>query len=163
MLTQIMDIHRRESHAHGHTHPHPHPIEEESSVTPTPSSSSSYEEDEPKIKLLPFLPPIIAAPPNPDMIKLNFGILRFIIKWHLFVLSFPYVVLFTWTIPNCSRSRKWYRVAGSFCSSVLWIAALSFALVTLVAKTGCILDVDSFVMGLVVIAVGTSIPVSCVG
>ena len=155
MLTQIMDIHRRESHFHDHAHS----TIEESGVSPAPSAAIG-DDDEPKITLIPFLPPIIAAPPSPDMIKLRCGIIKFIIKWHLFIVSFPYVVAFTWTIPDCTKSRKWYRVAASFLASVLWIAALSFVLVTLVAKVGCILNIDNFVMGLVVIAVGTSIPVS---
>ena len=49
---------------------------------------------------------------------------------------------------------------ASFLMSIVWILALSFSLVTLVVRAGCIMDVDEFVMGLVVIAVGTSIPVS---
>ena len=47
----------------------------------------------------------------------------------------------------------------SFLASVFWIALLSFGMVTLVGRTGCILNIDSYVMGLVVIAIGTSIPV----
>ena len=44
--------------------------------------------------------------------------------------------------------------------SVLWIALLSFAMVTLVGRAGCILNIDAYIMGLVVVAIGTSIPVS---
>ena len=44
--------------------------------------------------------------------------------------------------------------------SILWIAALSFGMVTLVGRAGCILEIDKFTMGLVVVAIGTSIPVS---
>ena len=44
--------------------------------------------------------------------------------------------------------------------SVLWIAILSFGMVTLVARAGCLIGIDSYTMGLVVIAVGTSVPVS---
>ena len=43
--------------------------------------------------------------------------------------------------------------------SIAWIAALSFGMVTLVGRAGCILEVDKFTMGLVVVAIGTSIPV----
>ena len=46
--------------------------------------------------------------------------------------------------------------------SIFWIAVISFAMVTLVARVGCILDIDQFVMGLVVVAVGTSVPVSII-
>ena len=44
--------------------------------------------------------------------------------------------------------------------SVFWIAVLSFGMVTLVGRTGCILNIDTYIMGLVIIAIGTSIPVS---
>ena len=46
--------------------------------------------------------------------------------------------------------------------SIVWIGIISFLMVTLVARAGCILDIDQFTMGLVVIAVGTSVPVSYV-
>lgn len=60
--------------------------------------------------------------------------------------------------PACLiSSRKYYIV--SFVMSVVWIMILSFAMVTIVGRTGCILGVDSYVMGLVVVAMGTSIPV----
>jgi len=53
------------------------------------------------------------------------------------------------------------RYILSFLCSVLWIVILSFAMVTLVGRTGCILGVGEFVMGLVIVAIGTSVPVSC--
>ena len=46
--------------------------------------------------------------------------------------------------------------------SVLWIAGLSFVCVVCVEKTGCIIGIDEYTMGLVVIAIGTSIPVGFV-
>ena len=67
---------------------------------------------------------------------------------------------YSWTIPDCSKNKTWYVVVLSFTMSIVWIAVTSFALVTIVARTGCILEIDAFTMGLVVIAVGTSIPVS---
>ena len=33
-------------------------------------------------------------------------------------------------------------------------------MVTMVARTGCIVGVDEFVIGLVIVAIGTSVPVS---
>ena len=112
--------------------------------------------------LIPFLPPIRATPPDPKLAREEgkLGWVKFVLKWILFVLSFPFVVVFTWTIPNCSENRKWYVVAGSFTMSIFWIAVISFAMVTLVARVGCILAIDQFVMGLVVVAIGTSVPVS---
>lgn len=41
---------------------------------------------------------------------------------------------------------------------IVWIVALTFAMVTCVMKFGCLVGIDHFVMGLVVIAAGTSVP-----
>jgi len=105
----------------------------------------------------PCLPPVQADVP----LKHGSGcisILRLILSWILFIVSFPFVILFTWTIPNCStpETKKYYLF--SFVMSIVWIAGLSFVMVTLVGRTGCILEVDKFTMGLVVVAIGTSIP-----
>ena len=76
----------------------------------------------------------------------------------LFVVSFPYLVAFTYTIPDCSTERwkEWYIVA--FGMSILWIGGLCWVMVVMASLVGCILDIDPPVMGIVVLAVGTSIP-----
>ena len=43
--------------------------------------------------------------------------------------------------------------------SIAWIAGISYVMVELVEKIGCLLDIDNYTMGLVVIAIGTSVPV----
>ena len=121
------------------------------------------EEEEARMVLIPCLPAIRTAPPDIQLAREEgkMGWVKFVLKWFLFVLSFPFVVAFTWTIPNCSENRKWYRVVGSFLMSIVWIAIISFAMVTIVARVGCILQIGEFTMGLVVVAIGTSVPVSC--
>ena len=52
--------------------------------------------------------------------------------------------------------RKYYLV--SFMMSLFWIGFCSFAMVFLVGRAGCALDIQQFVMGLVIVAVGTSVP-----
>ena len=47
-----------------------------------------------------------------------------------------------------------------FTGSVVWIALLSYGMVLLVEKFGCIVGFNDYVMGLVVVAAGTSVPVS---
>lgn len=76
----------------------------------------------------------------------------------LFIFAFPYLVLMTYTIPDCSKPRweKWYLV--SFGMSILWIGGLCWIMVVMASLVGCILDIDPPVMGIVVLAVGTSIP-----
>ena len=120
------------------------------------------EEEEARMVLIPCLPAIRTAPPDIQLAREEgkLGWVKFVLKWILFILSFPFMVAFTWTIPNCSENRKWYRVAGSFVMSIVWIAIISFAMVTIVARVGCILQIGEFTMGLVVVAIGTSVPVS---
>ncbi|XP_075264623.1 sodium/potassium/calcium exchanger 3-like [Convolutriloba macropyga] len=42
--------------------------------------------------------------------------------------------------------------------SVVWIAVCSFAMVFMVGRAGCSMTIDSFVMGLILVAIGTSVP-----
>jgi len=115
------------------------------------------ENDDISLVVCPCLPPVQAdIPSKPSGSCLSY--LRFVLSWVLFLISFPFVVLFTWTIPNCStpETKKYYLF--SFIMSIVWIAALSFGMVTLVGRAGCILEIDKFTMGLVVVAIGTSIP-----
>lgn len=125
-------------------------------------SIADVDGEDPTITLIPCFPAIKAAPPDFQEARKGkaVGWLKYILSMILFVLSFPFLVIFTWTIPNCSTNRKWYVITGSFLMSIFWIATLSFVMVTCVTKMGCLLDIGQFTMGLVVIAIGTSIPVS---
>ena len=121
--------------------------------------SAQEVEDDHSCIVCPCLPPVEADfPSKPE--KRCLSVLRCFLGWILFIVSFPFMVLFTWTIPNCStpETKKYYLL--SFIMSIVWIAALSFAMVTLVGRAGCVLEIDKFTMGLVVVAIGTSIPVS---
>ena len=113
-----------------------------------------------KMKLFPCLPAVSAEfPEYPE----EGGVLapfKYSLGWVLFVVSFPFICMFTWTIPDCSKSHNRKYFLASFTMSIIWIAILSFGMVTLVGRSGCILSVDKFTMGLVVIAIGTSVPVS---
>lgn len=122
------------------------------------NAESEYDEVN-EVVVCPCLPPVQADIPSKHGSGC-FSIFRLILSWILFVVSFPFVILFTWTIPNCStpETKKYYLF--SFLMSISWIATLSFAMVTLVGRAGCILGIDKFTMGLVVVAIGTSIPVS---
>jgi Ca2+/Na+ antiporter len=119
------------------------------------------EEEENKIRVCPCLPKVSAETPEYPTEKTNcLTPVKYFFGWMLFVLSFPFLCIYTWTIPDCSKphNRKFFLL--SFSMSIVWIAILSFAMVTLVGRSGCILSVDKFTMGLVVVAIGTSVPVS---
>merc|ERR1719427_129937 len=84
--------------------------------------------------------------------------LKLVFDWILFILSFPFYVLYTLTIPPCGtpETRKWYLL--SFLMAIGWIVAISFGMLECVEHLGEILEINHFTMGLVIIAVGTSIP-----
>eukprot|EP00116_Pleurobrachia_bachei_P007655 sb/3467917/ len=84
--------------------------------------------------------------------------LRYAMNVAYFITAFPFQFLFSFTIPNCLKPhlKKFYLL--SFLGSVVWIALLSYGMVLLVEKVGCILGFNNYVMGLVVVAAGTSVP-----
>lgn len=127
-------------------------------------STVEEEDDDNTIQIFPCMPccPVLrGAPPSSIEAHEEGGFknwAKLVMRWFIYILAFPFIMLFSWTIPDCSteQTRKWYLV--SFVTSVLWIAVISFGMVTLVSRVGCILGIDTYTMGLVVIAVGTSIP-----
>mmetsp|Transcript_4194 Transcript_4194/g.9097 ORF Transcript_4194/g.9097 Transcript_4194/m.9097 type:complete len:890 (+) Transcript_4194:386-3055(+) len=86
-----------------------------------------------------------------------------------YVISFPYNVMFRFTIPDCTfdvfgedkeGAEPNRRIAFSltFTMSIVWIAVLSYFLVWSASKFGCTVGIPSSVMGLTFIAAGTSVP-----
>ncbi|XP_028400193.1 sodium/potassium/calcium exchanger 1-like isoform X2 [Dendronephthya gigantea] len=122
------------------------------------SSAHGEEEADSKMRIVPCLPAVNANFPEKGEGGGCLAGIRYIVDWILFIVSFPFLCMFTWTIPSCSEAhnRKYFLV--SFLASIVWIAILSFGMVTLVGRVGCILNIDKFTMGLVVVAIGTSIP-----
>ncbi|PIK48551.1 testis potassium dependent sodium/calcium exchanger [Apostichopus japonicus] len=116
------------------------------------------EEEELTLRPIPCFCAINMYYPSSDVLSLTCGFLRYLLKWLLFCISFPFMCLFTWTVPNCSTPRYQRYYIASFIMSIVWIAALSFVMVTMVTKMGCMLQVDHYTMGLVVVAIGTSVP-----
>jgi Ca2+/Na+ antiporter len=62
------------------------------------------------------------------------------------------------TVPDCRRPtfEKWYF--ATFSMSILWIALLSFVMVWMAELFGMIVGIPPPVMGLTILAAGTSIP-----
>ena len=74
------------------------------------------------------------------------------------VVSWPLTMAMSLTIPDC-RDEKWQRCFPlTFAMSILWIGILSFLMVDFAARAGCILGIPEFLMGLTVLAAGTSVP-----
>jgi Ca2+/Na+ antiporter len=75
-----------------------------------------------------------------------------------FILTFPINVAFYVTIPNTEKPawENWYLL--SFFMNILWIMAACLGMVHFATRIGCLLAVDPIVMGIVVLAAGTSVP-----
>ncbi|XP_072034066.1 sodium/potassium/calcium exchanger 4-like isoform X4 [Amphiura filiformis] len=171
-LSHHFSRHNSVSHHHHHDHEHGvwylfvvkgHPTKAQKHGTDGDQDGKHVdedkdEEDEPTLRPCWCMPAINMYYPENDIMGETCGCFRLFLKWLLFIISYPFVCMFTWTIPNCGnpKYRKYY--VASFGLSVLWIAALSFAMVTLVIRAGCLLKVDHYVMGLVIVAIGTSVP-----
>ncbi|KAJ9453132.1 putative sodium/potassium/calcium exchanger [Diplonema papillatum] len=80
------------------------------------------------------------------------------VAWVFFVLSLPFNVVFKLTIPAVTRRNVKDHYVVSFFMCILWIAFLSAMMVKTVSWMGSVLGIDSVVMGLVVLAAGTSVP-----
>ncbi|KAM5125972.1 sodium/potassium/calcium exchanger 5-like [Callospermophilus lateralis] len=80
------------------------------------------------------------------------------LKRILGVLSLPIITLLFLTTPDC-RKKFWknYFVI-TFFMSALWISAFTYILVWMVTITGETLEIPDTVMGLTLLAAGTSIP-----
>uniref|UniRef100_H2YKM2 Sodium/calcium exchanger membrane region domain-containing protein n=1 Tax=Ciona savignyi TaxID=51511 RepID=H2YKM2_CIOSA len=108
--------------------------------------------------VFPCLPPIRHPPPDKPDSSHCVPSAKYLWNLFVYVLSFPWICAYTWTIPDCSKpeTRKWYIF--SFLMSIAWIAGISYVMVGVVEIVGCLLGVDTYTMGLLVIAVGTSVP-----
>lgn len=95
------------------------------------------------------------------------------------IMSWPYEKAFEYTIPDCqyediedlddlsaeevaelksnlSCGQRWYWAA--FGISLIWITLISYFMVELMLKLGCLWSIPDVVMGLTFLAMGTSIP-----
>ncbi|NXU70533.1 NCKX5 protein, partial [Oreotrochilus melanogaster] len=76
----------------------------------------------------------------------------------LWVLSLPITTLLYLTIPDCRRQvwRNWFMV--TFFISAAWISAITYVLVWMITIAGDTLGIPESVMGLTLLAAGTSVP-----
>eukprot|EP00808_Paulinella_micropora_P004974 g78400.t1 len=74
------------------------------------------------------------------------------------MISFPLIFVLDWTIVDCRKEKYASCYMVTFFMSVVWIAAFSFVMVTSASLVACILGIPEIVMGVTVLAAGTSIP-----
>ncbi|XP_028561132.1 sodium/potassium/calcium exchanger 5 isoform X1 [Podarcis muralis] len=80
------------------------------------------------------------------------------LKRVLWVLSLPVIALLYLTTPDCRRQfwKNWFML--TFFMSAVWISAFTYVLVWMVTIVGETLHIPDTVMGLTLLAAGTSIP-----
>ncbi|KAL7980054.1 hypothetical protein Chor_001322, partial [Crotalus horridus] len=80
------------------------------------------------------------------------------LKRILWVLALPIITVLYLTIPDCRKSfwKKWFMLA--FFMSAVWISAFTYILVWMVTIVGETLHIPETIMGLTLLAAGTSIP-----
>ncbi|KAM4602383.1 sodium/potassium/calcium exchanger 5 [Polymixia lowei] len=80
------------------------------------------------------------------------------LKRIFWVLSLPVIALLFLTVPDCRRRlwRKWFMI--TFLMSAVWISAFTYVLVWMVTVVGETFGIPDTVMGLTLLAAGTSIP-----
>merc|ERR1719453_2389245 len=70
----------------------------------------------------------------------------------------PLNLVFEITIPNCSLPHNKNKYLITFFASIIWIGVLSYFMVTWASKLGCIWNIHPAIMGVTVLAAGTSVP-----
>merc|ERR1719486_1337882 len=70
----------------------------------------------------------------------------------------PLNLIFEVTIPNCSLAHNKNKYLLTFFMSIIWIGVLSYFMVTWASKLGCIWNIHPAIMGVTVLAAGTSVP-----
>ncbi|XP_051919684.1 sodium/potassium/calcium exchanger 5 [Hippocampus zosterae] len=94
----------------------------------------------------------------PDEHKGVFTVPESDLKRILWVLSLPIIVLLFLTVPDCRRRfwKQWFVI--TFFMSAVWISGFTYILVWMVTVVGETLGIPDTVMGLTLLAAGTSIP-----
>jgi hypothetical protein len=72
------------------------------------------------------------------------------------VVGAPLNFMFKWTVPDCRKTPDRYLLC--FTMSISWIGILSFIMVDFGSRIGCVLGVPGVVMGVILLAAGTSVP-----
>jgi len=73
-------------------------------------------------------------------------------------ISRPLNLAFEVSIPNCSLEQNKDKYLVTFFASIFWIGVLSYFMVTWASKLGCIWNIHPAIMGVTILAAGTSVP-----
>ena len=120
--------------------------EEKPDITDHSETKEKHDADNPPSQVHGF------SPKSPFQIPKN----HFKLVFWVFML--PINVLFFITMPDCRKKRweNWYPV--TFVVSIVWMAIISYVLVWTVSVIGETFDIPECIMGLTLLAAGSSVP-----
>ncbi|KAI0565530.1 Sodium/calcium exchanger protein [Gracilaria domingensis] len=78
--------------------------------------------------------------------------------WIFFPATFFWQFLFRYTIVDCANDKRAHLWWLTFFLSIVWISGISYVMVEAARIVGCLIGIPSPVMGLTVLAAGTSVP-----
>ena len=95
--------------------------------------------------------------PSPLEIQIPSGESSTIKNWIIFFLMLPLLSVLIATIPDVRRPgwQAWYPI--SFLLSICWIAVFTFMMVWWCREVGITIGIEDHILGLTVIAAGTSV------
>jgi len=76
----------------------------------------------------------------------------------LYYLSIPWIVIFHFTVPDAGNKQTEHLYSGTFFMSIIWIAVMCAIMVNMATRAACFFKVSPIVLGVTVLAVGTSVP-----
>ncbi|KAH8059930.1 calcium, potassium:sodium antiporter [Aureococcus anophagefferens] len=76
----------------------------------------------------------------------------------LFIVAAPLKVCLYGTLPDCAHpdKKKWFL--GTFAGSLMWLVVFAYMMVVWTTIIGSVVGIGDYIMGLTVLAAGTSIP-----
>ncbi|PXF48452.1 Sodium/potassium/calcium exchanger 4 [Gracilariopsis chorda] len=78
--------------------------------------------------------------------------------WIFFPATGLWKLLFRYTVVDCSVERRANLWWLTFITSIVWISGISYVMVEAARIVGCLIGIPATIMGLTVLAAGTSVP-----
>ncbi|CAN8065859.1 unnamed protein product [Agarophyton chilense] len=134
--------------------------------SPQPSLTNKYSEVSLKSKFRSLQYAVIAANrirASTDQVErkkqlLGIDLPTTTVGWIFFPATFFWQFLFRFTIVDCSSDKRAHLWWMTFFLSIVWISGISYVMVEAARIVGCLIGIPSPVMGLTVLAAGTSVP-----
>lgn len=81
-----------------------------------------------------------------------------IVAWAQFIATLPIIFVLVWTVPDVRREGREKLYMLSFGMSILWIATFTYFMIWYTTAIAYTMGVPVHIMGLTVLAAGTSVP-----